>query len=164
MASPYQIALCATLVAQAFNIFAKGVEKAVGRWGLTMSQYLTLFALFLRPSGLTPTEIARLLPIQTQSVSPLLDRLQERKLVVRRRSAHDRRSVRVTLTEKGEELIREMDSAVPDIINYVFGSLSNEELEIFEPLMRKIRDAAARWVGARPEHLDVTIERLVPRV
>jgi DNA-binding MarR family transcriptional regulator len=72
--------------------------------------------------------------------------------------------VRVTLTEKGEELIREMDSAVPDIINYVFGSLSNEELEIFEPLMRKIRDAAARWVGARPEHLDVTIERLVPRV
>jgi DNA-binding MarR family transcriptional regulator len=47
-------------------------------------------------------------------VSGVLDRLEGRGLVRRERSERDRRSVIVTVTEKGEKLLRESPSLLQD--------------------------------------------------
>jgi DNA-binding MarR family transcriptional regulator len=47
-------------------------------------------------------------------VSGVLDRLERRELVRRERSDRDRRAVAVTVTEKGEKLLRESPSLLQD--------------------------------------------------
>jgi MarR family transcriptional regulator, lower aerobic nicotinate degradation pathway regulator len=59
----------------------------------------------LRDRRPTINELAALLQLDKSSVTGLVDRAQERGLVRRTASAVDRRSVRVTITAAGQELI-----------------------------------------------------------
>jgi DNA-binding MarR family transcriptional regulator len=157
---PNEILLSSVLFAQAFNTFSKALEKACRPAGVTVSQCVTLWALLLSAEPLTPTEISRLLPIETQSVTALLDRLQERKLIARRRSSRDRRSVRITLTAQGEELLRSIIPSVGQVMVDILENLSSEERQLLDSLARKIRNASTIWLGANPDHLDTTMKRL----
>ncbi len=59
----------------------------------------------LRDRSPTIMELARFLQLDKSSVTGLVDRAQERGLVTRTASALDRRSVQVTLTAAGQELV-----------------------------------------------------------
>jgi DNA-binding MarR family transcriptional regulator len=59
----------------------------------------------LRDRRPTINELARLLQLDKSSVTGLVDRAQERGLVRRTASALDRRSVQVTITAAGQELV-----------------------------------------------------------
>lgn len=160
LAAPYGMLVSAVLLAQAFDIVSKAIAKAVGPEGISVSQYLTLWALLLSDQPMTPTEISRLLPIETQSVTALLDRLEERKLVRRRRSSRDRRSVKISLTALGEQLMKLLDPSVRQVVVNGFENLSIEERQLLNYLLRKIRDASATSLGANSEHFEIAIERL----
>jgi DNA-binding MarR family transcriptional regulator len=160
LSPPYEILRSSVLFAQAFNTFAKAIEKPCRSEGITISQAIALWALLLSAEPLTPTEISRLLPLQTQSVTALLDRLQERKLITRRRSSRDRRSVRITLTAQGEELLRSIVPSIGQVMVDIMENLSSKERQLLDRLARKIRNASTGWLGANPDHLDNTIERL----
>ncbi|MFY9889091.1 MAG: MarR family transcriptional regulator [Streptosporangiaceae bacterium] len=58
----------------------------------------------LRDRHPTITELAAFLQLDKSSVTGLVDRAEERGLVRRVASAHDRRSVQVTITPAGQEL------------------------------------------------------------
>ncbi|MBE0479578.1 MAG: MarR family transcriptional regulator [Dehalococcoidia bacterium] len=160
IAPPYRALLPLVVFAQAFNTFGRAFEKAVQPAGLNLSQSITLWALLLSDQPLTPTEISRVLPIQTHSVTTLLDRLQDRKLIRRRRSTSDRRSVNVTLTAEGEQLAKQFIPAVSAVIEEVFLGLSTDELETLESICRKIRNSSTRRLDANPDHLELTVEQL----
>ena len=63
------------------------------------------------PHRLTPAALMRSAMVTSGAVTQRLDRLEERGLVTRTRSATDARSVEVTLTAQGRDLI---DRALPD--------------------------------------------------
>lgn len=65
----------------------------------------------LRDRSPTIMELARFLQLDKSSVTGLVDRAQQRGLVTRTLSSHDRRSVKVTITGAGRELI---DKATAD--------------------------------------------------
>ena len=70
---------------------------------ITMAQLRILF--YLSAVGCsTPGEIASALSIARSAVTPLLDRLSRRKMLVRKLDSSDRRSFKVRLTEKGASL------------------------------------------------------------
>ncbi|HVB64799.1 MAG TPA: MarR family transcriptional regulator, partial [Nitrolancea sp.] len=62
------------------------------------------------PVGVEPTigEVAERLQIRHNTAVELVDRLEERELVMRRRGVADRRKVYVDLTQQGEELLKEL--------------------------------------------------------
>ncbi|MCX4575537.1 MarR family transcriptional regulator [Streptomyces sp. NBC_01571] len=80
-------------------------------FGLTYPQYLVLLLLWERGET-TVKELAGALRLDYGTVSPLLKRLESAGLVRRERSAHDERSVLVTVSVRGEAL-RERAAGVP---------------------------------------------------
>lgn len=61
-----------------------------------------LHALHHQPEGMTPTALARACQVSTARITKTIDQLEGRSLVERHASPHDRRSVIVCLTDKGE--------------------------------------------------------------
>ena len=71
--------------------------------GLTYPQYLVLLVLWQNGER-TMGDIATRLALPPGGVTPIVERLEAAKLVVRRRDEDDRRVVHVTLTESGTKL------------------------------------------------------------
>jgi len=73
--------------------------------GLTYPQYLTLSALWAQGAeGLTVGQIGKLLHLESNTLTPLLKRMEVQGLLSRQRSAKDERQVAVRLTAKGRAL------------------------------------------------------------
>ena len=68
--------------------------------GLTYPQYLVMMVLW-EQDGQPVNDIAKRLVLNTNTVTPLLKRMEEEGLVTRKRAADDERKVIVSLTEKG---------------------------------------------------------------
>ena len=79
--------------------------------GLTYPQYLALSALWAE-DGQTVGQIGAALMLDSNTLTPLLKRLEQAGWVTRRRDAADERQVRLTLTEAGLAL-RDKAAAVP---------------------------------------------------
>lgn len=85
---------------KALATYSQEVHRA---YGLTGPQLWALKTLHAR-GPLAAGELAHALAVHQSSVSALVDRLEERRLVRRVRSAPDRRFVQVQLTPAGAEL------------------------------------------------------------
>ncbi len=139
--------------AQSWNTWAKALERSLRPGQLTVSQVTTLQALYYAKKPLSPTEISHVLPLETHSVSPLLDRLHKRKIITRRRSKTDRRAVEVEMTPKGLALLSDLGAGIRDAMQRVFYTLTPEERETLVKLTQKISNAAVDYLGANKEHL-----------
>jgi DNA-binding MarR family transcriptional regulator len=71
--------------------------------GLTYPQYLVLMVLW-ENDGLTVNQISEKLLLNTNTLSPLLKRMEKMEILKRNRSSEDERSVIVQITEKGKQL------------------------------------------------------------
>ncbi|RGP37335.1 MarR family winged helix-turn-helix transcriptional regulator [Pseudotabrizicola alkalilacus] len=71
--------------------------------GLTYPQYLVLTALWTQ-DGQTVGALGRQVQLESNTLTPLLKRLEERGLITRTRSETDERQVNITLTDPGRTL------------------------------------------------------------
>jgi DNA-binding MarR family transcriptional regulator len=71
--------------------------------------------------------------------SRIVDKLNTKKLVLRRECPNDRRSVDVVITEKGLELLKSLDH-IDDISVQTLKALSPEEVNTLNDLLDKLRD------------------------
>jgi DNA-binding MarR family transcriptional regulator len=83
--------------------------------GLTTSQ-LVVMQLLKRSPGLTITKLAERVSLRQATVTALIDKLESRTLVQRKRSDLDRRRVELYLTEEGSAMIE----AAPTILQERF--------------------------------------------
>lgn len=90
-----------------FLRFSEGAARAAG---IEPQHHQLMLALKGLPDGIRATvgELAERLQIRHHSSVELIDRLTEQGLVQRRRSEQDRRQVLVTLTTRGERILREL--------------------------------------------------------
>jgi DNA-binding MarR family transcriptional regulator len=96
--------LCFALYA-ATNAITRAYRPLLRELGITYPQYLTLMALWQHGTG-TVGELAQRLDLPAHAMTPLLQRLEQAGLIVRRRSPLDSRAVLVELTSVGVELER----------------------------------------------------------
>jgi DNA-binding MarR family transcriptional regulator len=121
------------LAEQCLNIIQKSLGTTLKRHGLTHTQHLILLVLrYAVFSGqeVISTDIASLLGLEKHSITAVVDKLVERKLVVRERSQSDRRAVHLGLTPEGQELAARVQagtradiSVVPDDAESEFAHL-----------------------------------------
>jgi DNA-binding MarR family transcriptional regulator len=95
---------------QSIRRYLRFSEKAVRSSELEPFQYQLLLALKGMPPKVRPriAELAERLQVQHHSVVSLVDRLEARGLVRRKRGTSDRREVLVILTPLGEKTIEEL--------------------------------------------------------
>ncbi|HBS98860.1 MAG TPA: MarR family transcriptional regulator [Citreicella sp.] len=74
------------------------------RLGLTYPQYLVLSALWTADAPPRMGDVARQLQLESNTLTPLLKRLEAAGLLIRRRDPEDERQVRLDLTEAGQQM------------------------------------------------------------
>ena len=106
--------------------------------GITYPQYLVLMVLW-QHSEQTVNEICTKLLLESNTVTPLLKRLEQKGILIRRRSDADERSVIISLTEEGEAL-KEKALLIPGKIVGSFNddSISQEEILQFRDTLKKL--------------------------
>jgi len=92
------------------RLFLNFSERAARTAGLEPQQHQALLALKGLPRGMRATigALAERLQIEPHSAVELVNRLERRGLIRRRRSMADRREVLVQLTARGERLLRKL--------------------------------------------------------
>ena len=88
------------------NAFGRAYGPILGKLGLTYPQYLVMVVLWEQDEQ-TVSAIGQRLFLESNTLTPLLKRLQAMGLLTRTRATHDERQVVVRLTEAGRLLQRD---------------------------------------------------------
>ena len=93
----------------ASRLIIREYQPYLDKLGITYPQYLVLMVLW-ETDGLTVNEISHKLILNTNTVTPLLKRMESLGIIERHRSRGDERIVNIHLTEKGRNLQAEAAS------------------------------------------------------
>ena len=80
--------------------------------GITYPQYLVLMVLWEK-DGQPVNDIAHRLLLETNTITPLLQRMEKQGIVVRKKGEQDKRQQIVSLTEKGREMEEKAYDSIP---------------------------------------------------
>ena len=114
------------------RLITRAYKPYLDTMGLTYPQYLVLLVLWEKDAQ-TVNEIGKKLLLNTNTLSPLIQRMQKNDLVVRTRSSEDERTVMVSLTSKGLSFKEEAKSIPQDLL----GKLLHEDVEVTDVLLLK---------------------------
>ena len=95
--------------------FGRAYRPILDEAGLTYTQYVTLVALSER-EGQTVGELGEKLFLESNTLTPILKKLEALGLVERRRDPADERQVRVNLTPAGRKLRQKVESSASKLV------------------------------------------------
>ena len=101
-------------------------------------RHYSLLALLAEQAGLCQSEMGERLGIDRNSMVQLLDDLEERGLVERRRDPKDRRAHCVTLTEAGGALLPRMTELVRQVNDEALAPLTTEQRTQLHDLLGRL--------------------------
>ena len=104
--------------------------------GITYPQYLVLLVLWEKDNQ-PVNDIARRLLLETNTVTPLLQRMEKLGIVSRKKGELDKRQQIVSLTSKGKQLEEEAFAQVPSGMNEQL-SLCPLKLEDYQQLAQEL--------------------------
>lgn len=112
----------------ASRLITRKYQPHLDKLGITYPQYLVMMLLW-EHEEMAVNDIAKKLILNTNTITPLLKRMESQKLVQRSRSAEDERKVMVKLTTDGKNM-REQAVAIPTQLSQELleGPLGLEEL------------------------------------
>ena len=136
--------------AQLLIAYMETVIDRAGRWQNDVNKHrmghlsrneMDAFIQLGRKGELTMGELAENLLLSVSGATVIADKLEEKGLVVRRRSLDDRRVVRVGLTGEGAKSYDEFHQMVLTFATAVLQSLEENEQNLLLALYRKISDS-----------------------
>lgn len=132
---------------RATDLHSKYLSKTTG---LTAPQILLLQA--IRDKGeVTISELAHEISLSQATVTTILDRLEKRGLVYRKRSERDKRVVHAHLTDKARETLKTAPMPLQDHFTRQFSNLQDwEQLMIISSLQRLAAMMDAQNIDASP--------------
>src|SRR5258708_1797682 len=119
--------------------------------GTTRAQWIVLFRL-REQEGLSQVDLAEVLELQPISLVRLLDRLVEHELLERRPDPKDRRANRLFLTERGRQLVDDLDSLRDAIATDVLHGVPAEASEASLGTLRDIKESI-KSLADHPGHV-----------
>jgi DNA-binding MarR family transcriptional regulator len=124
-----------------FNLSShKKLESDLAKVGLTAPQFYVLATIGYAGS-LPFGEIGAKMMVTVSNLTGIVDRLEEKKLVLRKRDEIDRRVVHVTLTEKGTKLYKSTITVFEKSISQIFSSLDLPRQKELSALLRNLNHA-----------------------
>jgi len=112
-------------------------QPLLEKFEITYPQYLVLLVLW-QHRKLSVTELGSKLFLNTNTLTPLIRKMKEKKLLTKQRSNKDERTVYIALTKKGQELQEEAKSVPKELIKSL--NMSSEDLEDIRAIMWRFLD------------------------
>lgn len=112
----------------ASRLITREYQPYLDELGITYPQYLVLMILWEK-DGVGVNDIAKKLILNTNTITPLLKRMESQGIVKRERSKEDERKVIIRLTHKGDEM-KDKAVAIPEKLaaHLLDGMVSFDEL------------------------------------
>lgn len=114
--------------------------RTVGKQNISPPQFGALILIEANP-GISQSAVAGALRFDRSTLVQIIDRLEERGLVVREVSARDRRSHALKLTESGAALLEELKQTALTHENHMARHLSPDERRTLLTLLDRIDQA-----------------------
>jgi len=126
----------------AISILNKRLRKQVYCGpGFSITELNTISYLYQSPP-LSPSALAELNKIKTQSMSQVLGKLEKEKIIRRTASREDKRKVSVSLTAQGEKIVEqsryERDGWLAEAIKAMLSDKEVKTLSAVIPILQKI--------------------------
>lgn len=132
--------LCFPLYALS-RLITREYQPYFDKIGITYPQYLVFMVLWEHESGLTVNEISKKLILNTNTVTPLLKRMEQEGFVERRRSQDDERKVEISLTQSGKDMrVKAAEIPLKLAAKIMAGPLSQTELAALKENICKVID------------------------
>ncbi len=124
-----------------FNWMNEQVNQLFERYDITQQQFNILRILRGAGQPLSTMQIRQRMLDRMSDTSRIVDRLVKKGLVKKNTCKADRRLVDVIITEKGQKLLEKLD-ACNDEMDAVFKNLDEEDAQVLNQLLDKIRNSA----------------------
>jgi len=131
------------LLFYAYRDFTAEADAMLEKIGLGRAHHRVIYFVGRYPQ-ITVTELLGILRITKQSLSRVLGELMEQDYVAQRPGTKDRRQRLLTLTEKGEDLERQLSDAQRARIARAYRAAGAESVEGFRTVMLGIMDESDR--------------------
>lgn len=120
------------------------------REGLTLDMWRVMMVLHFNGPH-TLIELSRLTGVKTPTLSRLVGRMIEKRLLTRRRSQKDARTVQVRLRSEGETLFRKLWPEAANAEAVVTSPFDDQQLESLKAMLRDIETVLVKHIQAREE-------------
>lgn len=106
---------------------------------LNLTEFSVLEVLYHKGKQ-TIQQIGTSILITSGSMTYVIDKLEQKGLLIRNGCPDDRRVIHVVLTEDGINLMKKIMPSHQDLVNYMFGSLSDNESKNMVKLLKKVNE------------------------
>ena len=115
----------------------RNYDRQLKNFSLTPCQFEVLMTLWSE-DGIVLSELGRRVSRDGPTITGVLDRMEKKMLVKRKRDDHDRRVVKVNLTAKGKNMQEQLSSTKKEIFERITHDLSLREINHLVTLLEKM--------------------------
>jgi len=102
--------------------------------------HIEIMSVLKEEGTLHPAEIGKRLQIAKAQMTHLIDKLVELELVERNIGAEDRRTINITLTDRGRSFMDKQENIVFNAVGEYISDLEDNERETLSTSLRNLRD------------------------
>lgn len=125
------------VLTRALNSIKKRVEEDIKRTGLNTTEFAVLELIYSK--GDQPIQkIGEKVLIASSSITYVVDKLEEKKLIARKPCPNDRRVTHATITEAGRALMDEVFPQHKQAIQQICAGLATDEKEVVIDHLKKL--------------------------
>jgi DNA-binding MarR family transcriptional regulator len=106
-------------------------------FNITPVQYAALFTIERNP-GISQTRLVKIIALDRSTTGGLVSRLENKKWIKRVAGSYDRRTNRLTITNKGRMLLQGIDSAVDRAQELILAPLRPSERPVFMGMLERL--------------------------
>jgi DNA-binding MarR family transcriptional regulator len=135
------------LLAQTSDVIYRSLEAELDEKDITLAQLRLLLVLSRKDRPLTPAELCRYLFRKSQTMTNMLNRLEERGYVEIMRDQKDKRLVMVHMTDKGQQLLNTHTQWISKAADEIVSCFSEDELQQFKEYLTRLHHWSFRLFG-----------------
>lgn len=134
-------------IIQAIDIHSKTLNK---KFGITGPQLIVLQEI-LKHGQISITPLSKTTSLSQATITDITKRLDTKGLIVRKKLENDRRSVGLSLTQAGNDIMKKLPSPLQEVFTNRFSTIENwEQMMILSAFERVVSLMAAEEIDASP--------------
>ena len=147
------------LIKRSQRLMQERIEGLFADQGFTLQQWVVM--MHIRDGlAFTVADLCRELHHDSGAMTRLIDQLEERQLIERRRNPQDRRVIELSLTDSGNEVITKLIGVVTTALNVSLDDFTRDEVKLLHSLLCKLIGRLEQLVpGAAPIMSGATAEQ-----
>ena len=124
------------MIRQAQLALHRTIDSKMAALDLTAMQWGPLL-LIGHGKARTAADLSRCGGVETSTMTRMLDRLESKGLIIRKRSESDRRVIFLELTDEGKRLVSEVPNLLAESLNQHLCGFNQQELDTLKSLLKR---------------------------